>query len=206
MPAGRGISTSPPSAPSSRSASRRRRDSPGRAAGGSARRTSGSSSTQAATRVGPPSRRLWPRALRILRCSRVAPEDQGFGAVVRRCSAARTRRGPAQAGVDPDQHPVQTLPPDGSYPALGERVRPRRPHRCGDDPEPRRSLVMEPMSGSLRMTLRSPTSAEAVFTAARLHGLNRTNHDESRERRGPGVGWGGRRWPGRAGSCRSRCH
>jgi hypothetical protein len=27
----------------------------------------------------------------------------------------------------------------------------------------------------------------AVFTAARPRGLNRTNHDESRERRGPGV-------------------
>jgi hypothetical protein len=52
---------------------------------------------------------------------------------------------------------------------------------------PRRSLVMGPMSGSLGTTLRSPTSAEAVFTAARLRGLNRTNHDESRERRGPGL-------------------
>jgi hypothetical protein len=54
-------------------------------------------------------------------------------------------------------------------------------------PGPRRSLVMGPMSGSLRTTLRSPTSAEAVFTAARLRGLNRTNHDESRERRGPAL-------------------
>src|SRR5512132_2703356 len=32
-----------------------------------------------------------------------------------------------------------------------------------------------------------PTSAEAVSTAARLRGLNRTNHDESRERRGPAL-------------------
>jgi hypothetical protein len=49
------------------------------------------------------------------------------------------------------------------------------------------------MSGSLRTILRSPTSAEAVFTAARLRGLNRTNHDESRERRGPGAHGGSRR-------------
>jgi hypothetical protein len=40
------------------------------------------------------------------------------------------------------------------------------------------------MSGSLRTTLRPLTIAEAaVFTAARPRGLNRTNHDESRERR-----------------------
>jgi len=32
------------------------------------------------------------------------------------------------------------------------------------------------------------TGAEAVFTAARPRGLNRTNHDQPRERRGPGVG------------------
>jgi hypothetical protein len=45
---------------------------------------------------------------------------------------------------------------------------------------------MRPMSGSLGTTLRPLTIAEAVFTAARPLGLNRTNHDESRERRGPG--------------------
>jgi hypothetical protein len=52
----------------------------------------------------------------------------------------------------------------------------------------RRSLVVRHMSGSLLTALRTPDRAEAVFTAARQRGLNRTNHDESRERRAPGSG------------------
>jgi hypothetical protein len=44
------------------------------------------------------------------------------------------------------------------------------------------------MSGSLLTTLRSLTGAEAVFAAARSCGLNRTNDDEPRERRSPGIG------------------
>ena len=32
-----------------------------------------------------------------------------------------------------DQHPVEALAPDGADPALGERVRLRRPERCPDD-------------------------------------------------------------------------
>src|SRR6266536_372162 len=32
-----------------------------------------------------------------------------------------------------DQHPVQQLTTDGADPSLGERVRPRRPHRCAQD-------------------------------------------------------------------------
>jgi hypothetical protein len=44
-----------------------------------------------------------------------------------------------------------------------------------------------PLSGSLGTALRPLTIAEAaVFTAARPRGLNRTNHDESKERRDPG--------------------
>jgi hypothetical protein len=70
----------------------------------------------------------------------------------------------------------------------------RRQQKCDLEAGPRRSLVVGPMSGSLRTTLRPLTIAEAaVFTAARPRGLNRTNHDKSRERRGPGC-------PGRSGS------
>jgi hypothetical protein len=36
-------------------------------------------------------------------------------------------------------------------------------------------------------SIRGLTGAEAVFTAARPRGVNRTNHDESRERRGPDL-------------------
>ena len=43
------------------------------------------------------------------------------------------------------------------------------------------------MFGSLLTTRRHLTGAEAMFTAARPRGLNRTNHDESRERGGPGI-------------------
>jgi hypothetical protein len=61
----------------------------------------------------------------------------------------------------------------------------------GDGAGPWRSLVMRHMFGSL-LTIRRPlTGAEAVFTAARPRGLNRTNHDESRERRSPARTPGG---------------
>jgi hypothetical protein len=53
---------------------------------------------------------------------------------------------------------------------------------------PRRSLVMRHMSGSLLTACGPLTGAEAVFTAPRPRGLNRTNHDESRERRSPASG------------------
>jgi hypothetical protein len=69
--------------------------------------------------------------------------------------------------------------------AESERHSTRRQRKCDLEAGPRRSLVIGPMSGSLRTTLRPLTIAEAVFTAARPRGLNRTNHDESRERRGP---------------------
>ena len=102
-------------------------------------------------------------------------------------------------GLQPTQHVVVwSLPPKGDSegPAFISRTAPtpggltylriktsvRRSWRT-----PRRSLVIGPMSGSLRTTLRPLTIAEAaVFTAAWPRGLNRTNHDESRERRGPG--------------------
>jgi hypothetical protein len=68
--------------------------------------------------------------------------------------------------------------------AESERHSTRRQRKCDLEAGPRRSLVIGRMSGSLRTTLRPLTIAEAtVFTAARPRGLNRTNHDESRERR-----------------------
>jgi conjugative relaxase-like TrwC/TraI family protein len=74
-----------------------------------------------------------------------------------------------------------------TYPdAESERHSTRRQRKCDLEAGPRRSLVIGPMSGSLRTTLRPLTIAEAaMFTAVRPRGLNRTNHDESRERRGP---------------------
>jgi DDE superfamily endonuclease len=51
----------------------------------------------------------------------------------------------------------------------------------------RHSLVTRPMSGSLVTTLRPLAGAEPVSTAAPPGRLNRTNHHESRERRG--LGW-----------------
>jgi hypothetical protein len=38
------------------------------------------------------------------------------------------------ATVD-DQHPVEYLAADSADPSLGDRVGPRRPHRCAQDPD-----------------------------------------------------------------------
>jgi hypothetical protein len=71
--------------------------------------------------------------------------------------------------------------------AESERHATQRQRKGDLEAGPRRSPVIGPMSGSLRTTPRPLTIAEAaVFTAARPRGLNRTNHDESRKRRGPG--------------------
>ena len=59
--------------------------------------------------------------------------------------------------------------------AESERHSTRRQRKCDLEAGPRRSLVIGPMSGSLRTTLRPLTIAEAaVFTAARPRGLNHT--------------------------------
>jgi len=56
---------------------------------------------------------------------------------------------------------------------------------CRCMPAVRSGLGAADVDGDLG--IRGLAGAEAVFTAVRLRGVNRTNHDESRERRGPAL-------------------
>src|SRR4029453_2871552 len=61
---------------------------------------------------------------------------QGAGRAVAVVMVGVLGQHPPQLSAADDQHPVQQLPPDGAHPPLGVGVRPRRPHRRAQHPDP----------------------------------------------------------------------
>jgi hypothetical protein len=108
---------------------------------------------------------------------------------------------------DQDHCPVTEPPSSGSLgPHSGSRThtwRRIRGHMSGQGPG---VLSYETY---VRIVVHDPAALDrcrSMFTAARPRGWNRTNHDESRERQGPGTGPGdlGDRWQNRYLSRRGR--